>query len=392
MFRNIVGQRELIEKMISAAEAGRIPHTQLYLGPEGCGNLALALAYAQYINCEHKVHAKDGFDLNGVSSDACGKCPSCIKFEKLVHPDLHFIYPNNANGENIKKDSQSLDYIESWREILIQNDRIIGFNEWVDEMNIGSRQAIINIRDCNQILQTLSLKPSEARYRVIVIWMIEKLSPGIASSLLKTLEEPEPQTVFLLVSENSDQILPTILSRTQIVKVPKVDSNSIYQHLLSKNISEQRCQEISMRCNGNLVLAKKLSLEDESDLTFHESFADWMRICFKVDMPAMIAFSERLGSMGRETLKLFFGKCLDEINGCLLTRNCPQWIKASEQEKKFWVNFSKYVNNNNIHQYYHLFDKAIYNVSRNAYVPAMVADMSIELCRILSAAQKSVVK
>lgn len=388
IFRDIVGQRELIEKLIASVDAGRIPHAQLYLGPEGSGNLAVALAYAQYINCQNKVYVDDGHDLKGLSSDACGRCPSCLKFSRLTHPDLHFVYPNNANGENIKKDSQSLDYIEQWREILERNQGVINFNEWVEEMNIGSRQAIINIRDCNQILQTLSLKPSEARFRIVLIWMIEKLSPSIASALLKTLEEPEPQTIFLLVSENSDQILPTILSRTQIVKVPKIDYGSIYTYLTHIGIDSQKAQEISQRSNGNLIQAKRLVQEKESDLAFHESFADWMRICFKVDMPAIIAFSERLGSLGRESLKLFLEKCLDEINGCLLTRNCPQWLRASEQEKKFWANFSKYVTLQNIERYYNLFDSAIYNVSRNAYVPALITDISIEICRIISAAQK----
>ena len=147
LFRQIVGQKELIESLIKAVSLGRVPHAQLFWGPEGNEKLALALAYAQYLNCTNRLYASQGADLGGLSSDSCGQCPSCRKFEKLVHPDLHFIYPNNINGGTVKKDSQSLDYIDLWRETLLKNDAEFSYNEWIEKMDIGDRQAIINIRD-----------------------------------------------------------------------------------------------------------------------------------------------------------------------------------------------------------------------------------------------------
>lgn len=389
MFRNIAGQRELIEKMIAAVDNGRIAHAQLFWGPEGNGQLALALAYAQYINCQHKMRASEGADLAGLSADSCGKCPSCLKFEKLAHPDLHFVYPNNINGSDIKKDSQSLDYIDVWRKTVLENQALFSYNEWVDAMGIGNRQAIINIRDCHRILQTLSLKPSEARYRVVVIWLIEKLSETIASTLLKTLEEPEPQTVFLLISENPDQVLPTILSRTQMVKVPKVALSDMEKFLQGKGLDAAQAQALAPRCRGNLLEAKILSGNNEVRKNFHTCFTDWMRLCFKVDMPALVALSEKLSGWGREQLKFFLQNCLDEFRNCLLLTNaCAHWTEGDAEEKSFWKNFSRYVTNTNIAQYYDLFNGAIYLISRNAHIPTLFTDMSIHLCRIIAAAQR----
>lgn len=388
-FRDIIGHKDLIENLIKASSAGRIAHAQLFWGPEGNQKLALALAYAQYINCEHKIQAGPDSDPENPSSDSCGKCPSCLKFEKLVHPDLHFVYPNNANGGSVKKDSQSLDYIESWRNLVLKTDAEFSYNEWIESMDIGNRQAIINIRDCSQIMQTLSLKSSEARFRIMLIWMIEKLSPGIASTLLKTLEEPEPQTVFILVSENPDQILPTILSRTQMVKIPKIGFSEVEKYLVRKGHSPEKAHEIALESAGNIVSARLLSSNNEIKDNLHESFVDWMRLCFKVDMPGIIAFSERMNTLGRENLKFFFQNCLNHIHACLLLSNrCTQWIRTNEKEKTFLANFAKYVSNHNVHRYYKLFDDAIFAVGRNAHVPTLITDTSLEICRILAAAQQ----
>ena len=389
MFRDIVGRKNLIEQLISAVQAGRIPHAQLFWGPEGDQKLALALAYSQYINCRHKLYATDGHDLNGLSSDACGKCPSCIKFQRLVHPDLHFVYPNNINGGTIKKDSQSLDYIEQWRKLCLSTGAEFSYNEWVETMGIGNRQAIINVRDCSQILQDLSLKSSEADFRVIVIWLIEKLSPSTASTLLKTLEEPEPQTVFLLVSEKTDQILPTILSRLQMVKVPKVETPDLEKYLEKSGCDPQDSVLVASRSQGSLIEARLQLENNEMRQNFHRSFADWMRMCFRLDIAAIQSFSERMGTMGREQLKFFLENCMDELQGCLMTNNrCTQWLNASEEERSFWKNFSAYVSNQNIQQYYTLFNQAIFLVGRNIYAPALLTDMSLELCRIIAAANK----
>ncbi|MDE5743494.1 MAG: DNA polymerase III subunit delta, partial [Bacteroidales bacterium] len=183
-FRDIIGQKPLIERLIASAQAGRIAHAQLFSGPEGNQKLPLALAYAQFLNCRHKVTAADA-DLGGLSADSCGQCPSCVKFERLAHPDLHFFFPNNI-GELVKKDAQSTDYLPLWREFGLKNRLEFSLNDWIEAMNIGQRQAIINIRDCHTLIEQLALKSCEADYRVVVLWMAEKISDTISSTLLKT--------------------------------------------------------------------------------------------------------------------------------------------------------------------------------------------------------------
>lgn len=388
-FRDIVGQRELIEKLIAAVNNGRIPHAQLFWGTEGSGQLALATAYAQYINCRHKVHSSDGEDLDGLSSDSCGKCPSCLKFQQIAHPDLHFVYPNNADGSHVKKDSQSLDYIEQWRELMLDTGGIFSLNEWTETMNIGTRQPIINVRDCRQILQNLSLKPAEAAFRIVIIWLIEKLDTTTSSILLKTLEEPEPQTVFLLVSENPDRILPTILSRTQMIKVPRIEPTEMESFLQKKGLNAEDARDLASRSQGNIVEARLLSGNNETRKNFHESFANWMRLCFKVDMPALIALSEKMKELKGEPVKLFLQNCLNEIRTCMLIANgCGHWVTGDSGEKTFLQNFSRFVTGDNIRQYYDLFNDAIYQISRNADIPTLFTDLSIRLCRILAAAKR----
>lgn len=389
LFRDITGQRESSEKLIAAVNSGRIPHAQLFWGSEGSGQLALALAYAQYINCRHKVYAANGEDLHGHSSDSCGKCPSCLKFQQIAHPDLHFVYPNNADGSRIKKDSQSLDYIEQWREIMLATGGVFSLNEWTQAMKIGTKQPIINVRDCRQILQTLSLKPAEAAFRVVIIWLIEKLDVATSSILLKTLEEPEPQTAFLLVSENPDRILPTILSRTQLVKVPRVSTEDLASYLCAQGMNPEEARVAALRSEGNLVEARMLAENSETRKNFHESFADWMRLCFKVDMPALVAFSERMKELKGEPVKLFLQSCLNEIHSCLLLGNqAGSWVTGDENEKVFWQNFARFVTKDNVRQYYDLFNDAIYQISRNADIASLFTDLSIHLCRILAAARK----
>ena len=390
MFRDIIGRKDLIEKIISAVQAGRIPHAQLLWGPAGDQKLPLALAYAQYINCSHKLYAADGHDLNGLSSDACGKCPSCIKFQKLVHPDLHFIYPNNSNGKAAANTSQSLDYIEQWRNLYLSTGGEFSYNEWTDAMGIGNRQAIINVRDCQQIMQCLSLKSSEAAYRVVVIWMIEKLRQIHASILLKTLEEPEPQTVFIVISEDIGQVLTTILSRMQLSKVRRIDDDAMKSYLLDKTGGDQSAAEaVTAQSSGNLLLARQLIENNDLRQNFHQCFADWMRICFRADVAAIYDFSERMSDLGRENLKFFFELCLEEIQGSLLTHNrCTGWIKGGEEQKRFWSNFSDYVSNQNVHKYYQLFNKAIFLINRNIYTQSLIMDTSLDLCRILTETKK----
>lgn len=188
LFNKIIGQQQVKERLIQTVKENRVSHAQLFIGANGSGKLALAIAYAQYVNCKSRSE-----------TDSCGICPSCIKYEKLIHPDLHFIYPIAATKE-VKK-PRSADFIESWRSLLIENNYYISLNEWFEKIGIENKQGIINAEDCNSIIKTLGYKSYEAEYKVMIIWMAEKLFHAAAPKILKILEEPPEKTLFILITE-----------------------------------------------------------------------------------------------------------------------------------------------------------------------------------------------
>lgn len=389
LFRDIIGQRTLLERLISSALAGRIAHTQLFAGPEGDQKLPIALAYAQFLNCKNKLFAKDGHDLNGLPADSCGKCPSCIKFEKLVHPDLHFFFPNNI-GDLIKKDSQSSDYTTLWRDFCIQTRLEFTFNEWVEEMGIGSRQAIINIRDCHTIIERLSLKSYEADFRVVILWMAEKLSDTISSTLLKTLEEPTPQTLFLLISENTDQVTGTILSRAQLVQIPALTDEELSAGLHKfYGLDEPAAVELAKYSHGNICFALEELRGSEQKDVFDTLFAKWMRLCYKVDVCEMVSLSETLTALGREPLRNFLRRALENIRLCLLcNQGCSLTVKCTTEKQQFIKNFSPFITPQNALLYYNMINDAIYFIARNANISNLITDTSLQICRLLAAEKK----
>ena len=208
-FRNIIGQNAIIERLSQSVDFDRLSHAQLIVGPEGSGTLAIALAYAQYINCTDK---RDG--------DSCGVCSSCRKIEKLIHPDLHFVFPVAATA-SITKNPVSDNFIEKWREFVLKNPYQT-LNEWLTFIEVENKQGGIQKSESSEIIRKLNLKTYEADYKIMLIWMAEKMNETCANKLLKILEEPPAKTVFLLIAENTEYMLQTILSRTQTVRLGKI--------------------------------------------------------------------------------------------------------------------------------------------------------------------------
>ncbi len=220
LFSEVIGQKEIKQKLIHTIAENRVAHAQLFYGDEGRGKLALALAYAQFISC------KDPGKMQ--RQDSCGSCSSCIKYNKLIHPDLHFIYPVAESKvvkgpRKSKKSVVSDDYLVPWREMIIDNKAYVSFDDWNKKLDIERKQASINSTDCGGIIGTLSYSSYESEYKIMLIWLIEKLNYQAAPKLLKILEEPPEKTGFLLIAEQIDMIIPTILSRLHQVKIPKIE-------------------------------------------------------------------------------------------------------------------------------------------------------------------------
>jgi DNA polymerase-3 subunit delta' len=384
-FREIIGQRELIQKLTSMALGGRVPHAQLFLGYQGNQKLALAVAYGQFLNCKNKqIFSEPGAD--GLLADSCGTCSSCVKFQKLAHPDLHFFFPNNKTGS--MKESDSSDYMDDWRKMLLEHHAEFSLNQWYDAIGLGNSQGYINKRDVDNIIKALTYKNFEAETKIIILWMVEKFYNDISTRLLKVLEEPSEGTVFLLISENSNQIPATILSRTQLIRVPKIDDSTI-QHFLQNTyeISVEEASQIARQAKGNLLEAETIVARTDDDSFNHTNFVDWMRICLKVDTPKMDEFSRKMRDLGRERLKLFLNHALEKVRWTVMMnyQNADQ-VLVSPEEQIFLTKFSPYIHSNNLIKFTTEIEKAVYHVERNANGHLVMLDLSIKLSGLLKRA------
>lgn len=365
-FREIVGQDQIKARLIETVQSGRISHAQLFLGPEGSGSLALAVAYAQYISCE-----------NPGPEDSCGECPSCRKYQKLIHPDLHFSYPFFAKH----KEDTAQTFIAEWREAFLENP-YLGLETWRNSLDAENKQANINIAECHQILQKLSLKPFEGEYKVLIMWLPEYLDKE-GNTLLKIIEEPPHKTLFLLVAQNQEQILSTILSRTQLVKVPAFSDQVVESYLLDRGVSPEKAKQIAFLSDGNLQTAQNLLKDLENDN--FQFFTDWMRICFGDKGNAMIDFVETIAKLGRENQKAFLRYGIHFLRECLLILSgASDLVRLPEAEQVVAINFAqKVLSLAKAEAIVAELEKAHYHIERNANPKILFLDVSLQFVKIL---------
>jgi DNA polymerase-3 subunit delta' len=381
-FQEIIGQREFINNLIEMTLNGRVPHTQLFFGNEGNQKLAIAIAYSQFLNCEHRILFENG-DLK---ADSCGECSSCKKINNLEYSDLHFIFPNNNSDELGVKDSSSENYIKQWEEMILQNDATFSLNQWLKKLGIGNKQGFINKRDIDRILKIMSYKNYEAKYRVLILWLPETFYHDSATRLLKVLEEPSEGTVFIMVSENISTLATTILSRAQRFNIPALKNEDIIK-FLSKNFSDfpqEHCEDIAEQANGNLVLAKIIASNADDYIENHNLFVTWMRHCYKFNLAELSPFCDKISKMGRENAKNFLNQCLNEFNHCLLlNNNNNDYVKISVEERNFLNNFAAYVTEDNLPVIYKEIEKATYHIERNVQISLVMLDLSLIFSKAL---------
>jgi DNA polymerase-3 subunit delta' len=369
LFKNIIGQEQVKKHLIRSVKENRISHAQLFLGPEGCGKLALAIAYSQYICCENKQE-----------DDSCGVCRSCVKFEKLVHPDLHFLYPFSATKD--KPVSSSL--LTEWRNLLLENKCYVTLSDWYEAIGIENKQGIINANDCNETIKTLSLKSYESEYKIMVIWMIEKLFHSAAPKLLKILEEPPDKTLFLLICENHEQVINTILSRTQIIKIPRISDKELTHALTQTHeLSPKRANEIVRIAEGNYQTATSLTIDLSGDEN-NELLMNWMRLCYKEAVVNLIEWVEKFSRSGREKQKSFLLNAIRVFRESILAgAGQTELMKSEGEERKFAVSFSPFINFNNSIQIIQECNDAIFHVERNANPKILFLDLSLKMAELI---------
>lgn len=370
-FKNIVGQEEAKKKFILEVKEGRIPHAQLICGQEGVGKLPLAIAYARYICC-----------TNRGETDACGTCPSCIKFNKLVHPDLHFVYPvvKKKSGKDVVSD----DYISQWRNFVTANP-YFSLNHWLDEMGAENAQALIYAKESDEIVRKLSLKSSEGGYKIMIIWLPEKMHPVCANKLLKLLEEPPAQTVFLLVSEAPDLILQTILSRTQRFNIRKLDEADISAALQQQyGLQQQDAENVARLSNGSFVKAMETIHLSEDNKLFFELFVNLMRLSYQRKLREMKQWSEQVAAMGRERQKSFLEYCQRMIReNFIYNFRQRNLLYMSNEEMNFSSRFAPFVNERNVMGIMHELSEAQAHVEQNVNPKMIFFDFSLKMIVLL---------
>lgn len=375
-FRDVTGQDEIKKKLINNIKNNRVSHAQLFLGAEGSGNLALAVAFARYLACR-----QPGPD------DACGICPSCIKYNKLAHPDLTFFYPTvvKSKGEKV---SGSKEQAAEFRAYL-EKSPYVSLNGWYAHNQLENKQGIISAEDCNEIIRVLGYKSYESEYKVVIIWMIERLFHSAAPKLLKILEEPPEKTLFLIVSENHDQVLNTILSRTQMVKIPALSDQQVKEGLINQyEAAREEAEQIAFLANGSFGYALQMlhtreGLEDNTAL-----LRDWLRVCYSFEAKKIVEYTESMAKMGRERQKAFLTFALEIFRQCtLLNYQANGLVKAHPQARDFILKFSKVLTPAVAMLMAEEFSKAIYHIERNANPKILFTDLSLKSFRIMKTKQ-----
>jgi len=366
-FKEIIGQDAVKQHLLQTVTENRVSHAQLFLSPQGSGALPLAIAYAQYINCIEKT-----------ANDSCGTCASCRKYERLIHPDLHFSYPFFAS----KDVKIATDVLEEWRNMVMENC-YFDLDIWRSKLSADNKQANINIAEAHDIIKKLSYKAFEAETKVLIMWLPEFLDRE-GNALLKIIEEPPANTLFILVAQNQEQILSTILSRTQIVKIPKLDDATVKQYLMDKaNLSENQAEEYSFLADGNLIEANAL-LNDEANNNAGY-FSEWLRMGYGNRVPDMMAFTETAASWGRENQKNFLKYGINFLRECgLLLSGADALVKLPPQHFEVAKKLSAYVLNlAMVEALINELEKAHYHIERNANPKILFLDVSLQLVKII---------
>lgn len=378
LFSEILGQEHIKNHLTQSVENGRIPHAQLFVGPEGSGTLPMALAYVQYLLCGNS----NGENTSG--NEACN-----LKFNNISHPDLHFAFPVTTS-DKAKSHPVSSHYLEEWRQ-LIKEQPYGNLFDWYKLLGVDNKQGQIGVDEAQDIVKALSLKAYEGGYKVMLIWMADKMNTACANKLLKLIEEPPNKTVFILITEDEEQIINTIRSRCQVLHFPPLAENVIKDALIKNySLDVSVATKIAHQANGNYNKACDLVYHDSEDMQFEAWFIFWIRSAFKAKgnkaaIHDLISWSEDIAKTGRETQKQFLLFCLDFFRqAMLLNYNATDLVYLETKTENFKLEkFAPFVHNNNILEISDELQEAVYHIERNGNSKIILTDLSIKLTRLL---------
>jgi DNA polymerase-3 subunit delta' len=370
-FKDVVGQDELKKRLIRSVTKERISHAQLFSGAEGTGKLAMAIAYAQYISCHNRTE-----------TDSCGNCPSCHKYKNLAHPDLHFVFPIFNSPKFSKPVSD--DFLPEWRKI-IQKNPYFNLGQWLKHIDAKNAQGLIYERESDSIVKKLSLKSFESEFKVMIIWLPEKMHLACSNKLLKLIEEPPNKTLFILITEDEESVIGTIRSRAQLIKFPFIDKKSIQNTLLNiPGIDNEIIPDAVHLSNGNYIKALEyLTPEDDKQFYFLK-FQEMMRFAYKREVIEQIAWAEEMAGIGRDKQKAFFNFALRLIREYFVSNMKQSSMVYMNRDEKAWgAKFAPFINERNIMQFATEFELGIKHISMNGNPKIIFLDTALRMVRLI---------
>lgn len=372
-FADVVGQEALKEQLRARVKSGMVPHANLFLGPQGSGNFALAMAFARYACCPNRDEL-----------DACGKCDVCKKFDTLQYADLHFSFPVYKASSTSK--GASSEYMKEWRSFLLGEEGS-GFNAyptpqgWIEKLDAEKKTLQILDAEAGEISARLALRSYEGRYNIQVIWLPESMRNEAANKLLKLIEEPPDQTLFLLISHATENILPTILSRTQLVQVPRIADEDLEAALRERlGMESSYAHDLAHFVEGDYSKALDIARNTDGNSAFLERFRAWMRACYKRDAMRLVDFAAELGGGSRDSQKQFISYTLHFVRQCIVNNYGEHELaRFTSEEADFATRFAPFIHHRNVIQINELLNEAYHDISRNVSGKVVFLDLSLKL-------------
>ncbi|WP_430934032.1 ATP-binding protein [Saccharicrinis sp. 156] len=369
LFKQVVGQEDIKSRLVRMVNDNRVSHALLFTGPEGNGKLAMAIAFAQYLNC-----------LNPNESDSCGECTSCKKYAKLVHPDLHFVFP--VIKSNTTSSPVSDNFISEWR-ALVNETPYFSLTTWLGQIRKegDNKQGAIFTSESSEIIKKLSLKTFEGKHKVMIIWMPEKMNESTANKLLKILEEPSQSTVFILVSNNPDEMISTILSRTQQLKIPAYSQKEIEGHLIERfNISGDEAEGAAKVANGNLIFGEEQVRMSEENEFFFDRFIQMMRHSYARKVGDLLKWVEEMSRHPREMQRNFLNYAINMIReNYIMNFKQGDIVYLTPKQMEWSKKFSPFINDKNAMTIAGDFALADSHIGQNGNSKVVLFDLGLKL-------------
>ena len=370
-FKEVIGQSATKERLIQSVRGERVSHAQLFAGPEGTGKVALAIAYAQYVACTNRQPA-----------DSCGECPSCKKYRKLIHPDLHFVFPVIKTKKFDKPVSDN--FLDEWRQMVGQNP-YFSSTQWFDHIGVENAQGMIYAHQSEEIIRKLNLKSYESEYKVMIIWLPEKMNPSCANKLLKMIEEPPMKTLFILITENEEDIISTIRSRCQLIIIPPIDTPTLEKAVGELLLAQgQDIRNVVHLAKGSYCKALELLQPDDQTYFNLEQFKELMRSAYGRKFTDLFKWVDQLAGIGREKQKSLLNYCL-----LILRENFIYNLKnknisfMNDQEEDFSKRFSPFINERNIIELTEVFETAFNHIGSNGNPRIIFTDVAFKITKLI---------